>query len=512
MSEPAGERFRGTDPGTDVRPRGADPGTDVRLRTVSLRRRVVLYSLAVLGVILVAVSVLAEVFVGIGSRADLNSRLADRAALAEQLAERGTPPEDIIDQLASPSIRTRLVTPSGAIYGSRFLSDDEGDRAGASGQGRPGANGQPRSGPGGQFGPGGQAGPASPGPRAARRGPPTGPVRRLTLPDGSRLTLVGDAADIAGAQRRLGRLLLYLAAAGLVVAVVALLITTSVALRPLDAMTGLARQIAGGDRGRRLAPTRTDTEMGRTAAAFDDMLDALEGAETAARESEARTRQFVADAAHELRTPIAGVRAAAEAGLSMRADGEERDRLQLLLIREAARAGRLVDDLLAMARIDAGLALERGPVELLGLARAEAERTRLLAPTLRVAVTGEPATVLGDAGRLSQILVNLLDNARRHTPPDGEISIGVDRPSPGWARIRVADSGAGVPDQDRERIFDRLVRLDDARARDGGSGAGAGAGAGAGLGLAIARGIARAHGGDLRCAEGSVFELTLPTG
>lgn len=501
MNGPEGGRLHGT-----------GPGSGTPLRTVSLRRRVVLYSLAVLGVILVAVSVLAEVFVGIGSRADLNSRLAERAALAEQLAGRGTPPEDIIDQLASPSIRTRLVTPSGAIYGSRFLPDDEAERPGAAGQTRTGPGGQARPGPGGHAGPGGQlstggpTGPAAPGPKAARRGPPTGPVRRLTLPDGSRLTLVGDAADIAGAQRRLGRLLLWLAAAGLAVAVVALLITTSVALRPLDAMTGLARQIAGGDRGRRLAPTRTDTEMGRTAAAFDDMLDALEGAETAARESEARTRQFVADAAHELRTPIAGVRAAAEAGLSMRTDGEERDRLQLLLIREAARAGRLVDDLLAMARIDAGLTLERGPVELLGLAAAEAERTRLLAQTVEVQVTGEPVTVLGDAGRLSQILVNLLDNARRHTPTDGEISIEVDRPWPGWARVRVADSGAGVPDQDRERIFDRLVRLDEARARDGGSGAGAG------LGLAIARGIARAHGGDLRCAEGSVFELTLPTG
>jgi signal transduction histidine kinase len=200
------------------------------------------------------------------------------------------------------------------------------------------------------------------------------------------------------------------------------------------------------------------------------------------------------------------VRAAAEASLSPRADGEERDRLQLMLIREAARAGRLVDDLLAMARIDAGLTLERGPVELLGLVQAEAERTRLLAPTLRVLVTGEPVTVHGDAGRLTQVLVNLLDNARRHTPEAGEISISVDQRVPGWARVRVADSGLGVPEQDRERIFDRLVRLDEARARDGGSAAGAG------LGLAIARGIARAHGGELRCAEGSVFELVVPTG
>lgn len=483
-------------------------GPGARLRTVSLRRRVLLYSLAVLAVILLGVGVLAEVFVGIGSRADLNSRLSERAALAKQLAARDTPPDDLIDQLAGPSVRTRLVTPAGIVYGSRFLPGDDVAGTGPDGQSSSGSGrhaGPVRPGPTGPAHPG-PTGQSGSGPRAARRGPIGGPVRRLTLPDGSRLTLVGDAADIVGAQRRLGRLLLYLGTAALVIAVVALLITTSVALRPLDAMTGLARQIAGGDRGRRLAPTRTDTEMGRTAAAFDDMLDALEGAEATARESEERTRQFVADAAHELRTPIAGVRAAAEASLSARADGEERDRLQLMLIREAARAGRLVDDLLAMARIDAGLTLERGPVELLGLAEAEAERTRLLASSLRVLVRGEAVTVNADAGRLSQVLVNLLDNARRHTPRAGEITVSVDRPAPGWARVLVSDSGHGVPEQDRERIFDRLVRLDEARARDSGSSSGAG------LGLAIARGIARAHGGELRCAEDSVFELTVPTG
>jgi signal transduction histidine kinase len=301
----------------------------------------------------------------------------------------------------------------------------------------------------------------------------------------------------------------------------ALLATTRLALGPLDTMTALARSIAAGDRGRRLDPTRTDTELGRTAAAFDDMLDALEGAERQAKEAEAtaraeeaRTRQFVADAAHELRTPIAGLRAAAEAALSTRATGEERDRLHLLLIREAGRAGRLVEDLLALARIDAGLRLEHGEVELRGLAEAEAERVRLLAPNITVRVVGGPLTVPGDAQRLTQVLANLLDNARRYTPHGGEITITVDsREAAGAdgdagpvARVRVADSGPGVPAVDRERIFDRLVRLDGARGRDS---AGFGRG-GAGLGLAIARGIAHAHGGELHCDPDSVFELTLP--
>src|SRR5690606_25043392 len=265
--------------------------------------------------------------------------------------------------------------------------------------------------------------------------------------------------------------------------------------------TALARSITSGDRGRRLAPTRTDTELGRTAAAFDEMLDALEGAEAAARAEEARTRRFVADAAHELRTPIAGVQAVAEAALAPDMSPEERERLHLLMLRESRRAGRLVDDLLVLARLDAGLELRREPVDLLELARTEAERARLVSPDQRVEVRGEPVTVAGDASRLAQVLGNLLDNARRHAGP-GTVTITVSAGDP--ATVLVTDEGPGVPPADRERIFDRLVRLDEARGEDGG----------AGLGLAIARGIARAHGGELRCVEppsgrGAAFELSL---
>lgn len=468
-----------------------------RLRTVSLRRRVMLFSLAVLGLVLVLVSALSLVFFGIQSRAELTRRMADSAALANQLAGQRVPPDRIVAQIGSPSVVVRLVTPDGLVYGSRFATPRPSPRTTAD-RDRDGDSDDwaARPGPGEHRG-------------AADR------VLRRTLVDGSRLALHGDADELTAVQRRLSRLLVLLGVSGLVAAALALLATTRVALRPLDAMTSLARSIAAGDRGRRLAPTRTDTELGRTAAAFDGMLDALEGAErqarqaeTTARESEARTRRFVADAAHELRTPIAGLRAAAEAALRSQATGEERDWLHLLLIREAGRAGRLVEDLLAMARIDAGLRLVREPVQLRELAEAEADRIRLLSPTLTVQVTGESLTVSGDAQRLAQVLGNLLDNARRYTPDGGAVSINVDH-QPGdaaLARVRVADSGPGVPPADRERIFDRLVRLDDARGRDTGT---PGHG-GAGLGLAIARGIARAHGGDLRCVRDSVFELTLP--
>ncbi|MDT7664189.1 MAG: two-component system, OmpR family, sensor kinase [Pseudonocardiales bacterium] len=520
-----------------------------RLRTVSLRRRVVLFSLAVLGVVLVLVSALVLLFTGIESRSDLVVQLNSRAALADQLARQRLPPATIVERVRGPAVRVELIGRNGTSYDSGgFRPDPSGPVRGSP---------DPPD-PGGPPGPPGRRGQG-------------GPVLHRTLADGSQLTLYGDAGELTAIQRRLSRLLVVLGLAGLAVAGLALLATTRLALGPLDTMTALARSIAAGDRGRRLAPTRTDTELGRTASAFDAMLDSLEGAERQAKQSEAvarsserKTRQFVADAAHELRTPIAGVRAAAEAALSSRATGEERDRLHLLLLREAGRAGRLVEDLLAMAQIDAGLRLIRDAVELRGLAEAEVERIRLLAPTVSVRVVGEQLTVPGDAQRLAQVLANLLDNARRYTPDGGEITVTVDhapadavpeaaelttaeptgteptgteptdtgpaetaragteraaanqpgkRGAPGggggesMARVRVADSGPGVPAEDRERIFDRLVRLDDARSHD----SGVPGRSGVGLGLAIARGIARAHGGELRCDRDSVFELTLPT-
>ena len=387
----------------------------------------------------------------------------------------GAAPDEVARRVQAPGIRAVVVGADGTVHG--FESDADG-----------------------------------PGPRRVpRRAAPDDQVLQQPLADGSQLTLVATDVEVTAARQRLRRTLFLLSVAALAVAGLVTLLTTRVALAPLDAMTGLARSITRGDRGRRLAPTRTDTELGRTAAAFDDMLDELEGAErqarsaeSAARASEARTRRFVADAAHELRTPLAGVQAVAEAATSPELDVEERDRLHLLLLRETRRAGRLVDDLLALARIDAGIELRRDPVELVDLANAEAERVRLLAPERDVTVVGAPVTVPGDGARLAQVLGNLLDNARRHTPAGGRITVRVSAGP--VATVRVEDSGPGVPPADRERIFDRLVRLDEARTFDDG---------GAGLGLAIARGIARAHGGDLQCVApedgvGAVFELTLP--
>ncbi|SHK90648.1 Signal transduction histidine kinase [Pseudonocardia thermophila] len=421
---------------------------------MSLRARVTVSSMVVLAAVLVAVTVLTEVVFVAQSNADLRAAVSARAALAAELAGQGVGDAEIARQVSAPGIRVILLEP--------------GDRA-----------------------------PLRP-PEPRRRGP-ADQIIDQPLPDGSRLLLIGEAGPVSSAQERLRRILVLLALAALAVAGFVTLWTTKLALRPLDTMTALARSIARGDRGRRLAPVRTDTELGRTAAAFDDMLDALERSEAAAVASEARTRQFVADAAHELRTPLAGMHAVVEAVMDPALPADQREQLHLLLLRESRRAGRLVEDLLALARIDAGIELQREPVDLLELARAEIDRARLLDPDRPITLDGSSSVVDGDPARLAQVLANLLDNARKHTPPRTPVAVHV-----GDGRLRVTDRGPGIPAADRERIFDRLVRLDTARTAGG-----------AGLGLAIARGIARAHGGDLRCLEpasgtGAVFELSLP--
>ncbi|MEU4740407.1 ATP-binding protein [Actinosynnema sp. NPDC023658] len=404
------------------------------LRTVSLRRRVTLSVIVVLGVVLVGVVLAVDALFTAQSERDVNTALLERARVAQQLVKQRVRGADLVNRVEGRGVEVRLVMPDGTVHGN--APDEEV------------AN------------------------EVSRR-----------LADGSQITLYAESSVTTVAQARLRRLLLLVGLGALAVTAGAMVWVVRRALAPLDAMTTLARSIARGDRGYRLNPSRADNELGRTAAAFDDMLDSLEG-------SEERTKRFVADAAHELRTPIAGVQAVAEA-LMQTADAEERERLNLLLVRESRRAGRLVDDLLALARIEAGLELHRERVDLLALAEAEVGRTRLLAPDFDIAAEGESAFVSGDPQRLAQVLANLADNARQATGPSGRARLRVSRAG-NFALLVVSDNGPGVPPEDRERIFDRLVRLDEARdQRSGGSG----------LGLPIARGVVRAHGGELWCLD-----------
>lgn len=451
------------------------------LRTGSLRRRVTMLALVLLAAVVLGMVLVVNAVFAVETNRDLNAVLTDHERVAVLLARQRVNPQVLMNRVDTDSVRARLVLANGRVLGSLPVR--------------------------------------VPAQTTARKATITLASRGVL--NRARLTLVAETSAIEQAQEQLRTVLLLVGLAALVVTGVVLVITVRMALAPLDVMTGLARSIAMGSRGWRLSPTRPETELGRTAAAFDDMLDALEGAEhqartaehqartaeAASRASEERTRRFMADAAHELRTPIAGVQAVAEVVLQQSPDTsrEDTDRLLLLLARESRRAGQLVNDLLDMARIDAGVELTLTPVDLRAVADAQADRSRVLAPDLTVRVDGPALTVWADGDRVTQIVANLLDNARNATEPDGHVNVRL-RSVGAYAELLVTDDGPGVAPEDRERIFDRLVRLDTGRDRRQG---------GSGLGLPIARGFARAHGGELTCEQpgpggGAVFRLLLP--
>ncbi|OMC46787.1 ATP-binding protein [Mycobacterium sp. IS-1264] len=476
-------------------------------RTPSLHRRVALMVLGVLGVLLVVLGLTIDLLLGAQTRRDLHDRLMATAARADALAAANVAPDRLVAQLEGGGIRALLVAADGTTYGDHSIRPDT-----TSGPTEPPPApppppplppGWPPPPPG--WPPPPPLPPGWPPPPPPPGGPPdaTATVVVHPLKSGGRVILVADTTQTTALIRRLREVLV---AGGLITLLVAGLLVTAVtraALRPLDRLTSLARSITGGDRGRRLRPDRVGTELGRAAAAFDGMLDALEA-------SERRTRQFLADAAHELRTPIAGIGAAAEqlmAAAAQRGDdavAKGQYRRAAMLLAESRRAGRLVADMLDLSRIDAGVALDLSDADLVEIAEAECERAAVLSPDITITRTGEPGVpVRADRTRVAQIVSNLVDNARRYTPPGGRIVIDVRRAGP-HAELTVTDSGPGIGDSDRERIFDRLVRLDVARDRDHG---------GAGLGLPIARALARAHRGDLVCLpndQGARFQLTLP--
>jgi two-component system OmpR family sensor kinase len=530
----------------------ADPATP----TPSLQRRVTVIVVGLLAVLLLILGVTIDVTLGVQARRNLHDRLVAATSRADALAVAHTPPGQLAAELNGGSVRALLVTADGATYGDPAISPDTtagptvppppppphrpwlppllGGPPPPYGPPPPPPDGPPPYGP--PYGPppyGPPPPPYGPPPPPPAYGPPPPPppppdatatVAVHPLPTGGRVILVADTTQTTQVTRQLRQLMIGAGLVTLVVAALLLVAASRAALRPLERLTELAKDITTGDRGRRLRPDRADTELGRAASAFDGMLDALEASEHRARRAaetaqraETATRRFLVDAAHELRTPIAGIQAAAEQ-LASNASQEEADpaarrqyRRATLLLSDARRAGRLVADMLDLSRIDAGLPLDLQGTDLAAIIAAEAERTAMLAPQLTITLPGLTAlSVQADPTRVAQILSNLLDNARRHTPPGGRISIDLrrrDEPGAGGgvAEVIVTDTGPGIPDDEGEHIFERLVRLDTGRARDLG---------GAGLGLPIARALARAHGGDLTNlphAGGAQFRLTLPT-
>ncbi|WP_344172912.1 HAMP domain-containing sensor histidine kinase [Pilimelia columellifera] len=309
-----------------------------------------------------------------------------------------------------------------------------------------------------------------------------GPVRLVGAPAGPDATVAvaTPMADIRQSVSALSRVL-WLAYPVILLALALLAWrVTGAALRPVEVLRQGAQRITGAASEERLPAPPADDEIGRLATTLNDMLDRL----AAAR---ARQRAFVADAAHELRSPLASLRTQIEVAGRL---GEPVPSVADDLLSDVDRLSRVVEDLLLLARAEDGPARpdRLAPVAVRPLVTAAADR--LVAPRVPVTVTAGPApTVPGDADGLARALDNLLHNAVRHAATRVELSI---RELADVVEVSVTDDGPGIPAADRERAFDRFTRLDEARARDDG---------GSGLGLAIVREIVRRHGGAVSLHE-----------
>jgi signal transduction histidine kinase len=333
--------------------------------------------------------------------------------------------------------------------------------------------------------------------------PADGDVRTVALAEGdgrlvarqageSTVVVAGSLDDVRESSAALVRALAV--GVPLAAAVLAALVWGAVAraLRPVERLRQEVETIGGADLSRRVAEPAVPEELGRLAHTMNAMLERVQAAAE-------RQRRFVDDASHELRSPLARIRAELEVD---RAHPRSADptRTADTLLAETATMQRLVDDLLLLARADAPARAERPrPVDLDRLVEEAAARRRSRGA---VVDTGgvRPVQVLGQGAELDRAVGNLLDNAVRHAAARTVVTLAE---ATGAAVLTVADDGPGIPEADRERVFERFVRLDAARS----------AGDGVGLGLAIARDVAERHGGALAVAPstaGARFVLTLP--
>jgi heavy metal sensor kinase len=282
-------------------------------------------------------------------------------------------------------------------------------------------------------------------------------------------------------------------------------------LAPVLAMSQQAHRIGVENLEERLALANPRDELGRLAATFNELLSRLSGAFQI-------QRRFMADASHELRTPISVVRTTASVMLSKerRAEEEYRDAVAIIEA-QARRLSRIVEDMLRLARADSGnfvLQSRAFHVDELLLEAVQAAVVLASQKAIQVAIDDVPeAPFFGDEDLLRQMVLNLLDNAVKYTPERGEIRVSLERKN-GSYLVRVADSGIGIPQEAQPFIFDRFYRVDRGRARTDEENRSSVQGAGAGLGLAIARWIAEIHGGTLQLESsgpgGSTFVAALP--
>ncbi|MFI5960757.1 sensor histidine kinase [Streptomyces asoensis] len=326
-------------------------------------------------------------------------------------------------------------------------------------------------------------------------------------------------ADVRQVIDRLVAVEAVIAGVGLVTAACASAVVIRRQLRPLGRVAGTAAEVARVplDRGAiavlpRVAACDTDpgTEAGQVGVVLNQLIDHVESSLAERRRTEERMRRFLADAGHELRTPLASI-----AGYAEYLNGEDRtipaDVAWHRVLAQSARMTALVEDLLLLARLDEGRPLHLAKVNLATLVAEAVWDARAAGKghdwRLALRVDG-PVTVVADASRLHQVVANLLANARVHTPAGTEVTVVVETPGPDRCVIRVRDDGPGVPSGLLPSVFERFTRADGARSRT------PGVAGGTGLGLAIAAAIAQAHGGRLEVESEpgrTEFSLTLPT-
>jgi two-component system OmpR family sensor kinase len=315
------------------------------------------------------------------------------------------------------------------------------------------------------------------------------------------------AASVAPSQSTLASLVhieILVSIAVMLVLAVLVAWTVRLGLRPLEDMTETAGAFAKGDLSRRVRFVDERTEVGRLGRALNGMLVQIESAFRTRTESEDRLRRFVADASHDLRTPLTSIRGYTEL-LRKGAFTEEKDRRRALgrVEHEAERMAVLIDDLLLLARLDQGRPLARDAVELRPLVADAVAAARAVDPARAISLDAPHGVLVqGDAGRLRQAVDNLLRNALEHTPAGSPVRVGVISTGTS-ARVSVADNGPGLMPEQAEHVFDRFFQADLSRT-----------GRGTGLGLSIVAAIAEAHGGrtwvESAYGVGSTFHLELP--
>ncbi len=331
----------------------------------------------------------------------------------------------------------------------------------------------------------------------------------VVLPDQSGVVVAGKSlGELNKTIAKLDIFFLFIGLALLILIALAARTMIKIGMRPLEDVEKTAEQIASGDLSARMPEANPHTEVGRLVTSLNSMLARIETSFAARTESENRLRRFVADASHELRTPITAIRGFSE--LHRQGAVAEGDATKELIGRiedESKRMGSLVEDLLLLARLDQAREMESKPVNLSEVVESAVISARAAGPNHSVAfdAPNEEVFALGDEARIHQVVANLLANARAHTPAGTKITVSLSRETDG-VRIAVADNGPGLSEEDQKRIFERFYRADPSRVRVDGEGSG--------LGLSIVDAVMGAHGGTVtvqsELGKGATFTLFFP--